>query len=546
MRFVRPVVATVGGVGQGVRDLGRLREVVQVLVRHGLGILVAGVSIPGVPRAAPTFASSPDRALVALQELGPTFVKLGQVLSTRPDLLPEAYCRAFESLQDDADELPFSEITATLVHAFGPEWRAAFDRFDERPLATASMAQVHRATLPDGRDVVVKVQRSGIARTIRADLNILNVIARALVSEFPELRSFDPRGILIEFERSITAELDFVREADHTERFRVLFAGDPRVRIPEVVRALTRPDVLCLEYLDGIPIRLARESGCDMPLVGENYLTVAYDMLFVHGFFHGDLHPGNVLVLPGGQLGLLDFGMVGRLTREMRTNLLTIFVAVDRGDHRTVARLFYEIAIKDRRVDYQAVERETLEILERNLQTDDMSEIHIGKLITDLTHAAARQGARVPLAYTMFFKALLTSEGLARTLLYEQNPIAAAKPYFHRMLAETFSEDSVRQELLYQGISLASLGKRVPITISQLVEDLDTQRLTLNVRDDVGRRAADLRTDRLLLAAFAITAFGVGTATPYPWVMGMAYVAGALLALATWLAGRRARQAGQV
>jgi ubiquinone biosynthesis protein len=278
-----------------------------------------------------------------------------------------------------------------------------------------------------------------------------------------------------------------------------------------------------------------------MPMVGERYLTLAYDMLFVHGWFHGDLHPGNVLVLPDGRLGLLDFGMVGRLTREMRTHLLTLFVAIDRGDHRTVARLFYEIAVKDKRVDYGAVERETLEILERNLQVDDMNEIRIGPLISDLTRAAARQGARVPLAYTMFFKALLTSEGLARTLLYEQNPIAAAKPYFQRMLAETFSEDTLRQEVLYQGISLSSLGKRVPITLAQLVEDIDTQRLLLNVRDEEGRRAADRRTDRTLLAAFAITAFAVGTFSPHPWVAGVAYPTGVVLMLGTWLAARRAR-----
>ncbi|MBA2321247.1 MAG: AarF/ABC1/UbiB kinase family protein, partial [Deltaproteobacteria bacterium] len=375
MQIVRPMVAAVGGVGQGVRDLGRLQQVVAVAARHGFGILVAGIRIPGFPRVEATFDSNPARAVAALQELGPTFVKLGQVLSTRPDLIPEAWCLAFESLQDDAAPLAPSEIQATLAEHLGAGWRDRVAWFDDAPLATASMAQVHRARTPDGREVVFKVRRAGVAEKIQSDLNILQILARALLSEYPESRSFDPRGVLAEFERSILAEIDFAREADNTRRFAVHFADDPRVRIPYVVDELSADGVLCLEFLDGIPIRRAREAGADMGLVGERYLSVAYDMLFVHGFFHCDLHPGNVLVLPDGVLGLLDFGMTGTLTHEMRAYILTIIVAAQRRDHRTLARVFFDIAIKARRVDWPAVERDTVELLERNLQTDRIDDI---------------------------------------------------------------------------------------------------------------------------------------------------------------------------
>ncbi|MCB9671487.1 MAG: AarF/ABC1/UbiB kinase family protein [Alphaproteobacteria bacterium] len=525
MKIVRPVVNTVGGVTTRVRDLNRLQQIARILVGHGLGAVVR--AIPGMPDAPDEIATTPARAATMLKELGPTFVKLGQVLSTRPDVLPEAYCKAFEQLQDDVGPLTPVQLENQLADHLGEDWRSHFERFDEQPLATASIAQVHRARLTDGREIVVKIQRPGIAAKIRADLNILHVLAWAVISEFPEARSFDPRGILVQFERSITAELDFLQEAQNMKRFARNFAGSEDVRIPFVVDELTSESVLAMEFFDGVPIRRARQAGFDMDHVGATYLRAAYDMLFVHGFFHGDLHPGNVLVLEGNRLGLLDFGMVGTLTREMRNNVLSILMAAQRGDYRTIARLFYEIAIKDERVDYPAMERDSIEVLERNLTSDNMRDIQIGRLVTDLANGAAKHGARVPLAYTMFFKALLTSEGLAKSLLHEQNPIAAAQPYFERMLLETFGPERMQEELHYYGLTLTSLGSRLPVAVAQFLEDLDHQRLGINVRnhmDPVEEVGRERRLNRAIVAGSAFTmtltggVLGAWTFLAVPWL----------------------------
>lgn len=538
MKIVRPVVNTVGGVTTRVRDLNRLQQIARILVGHGLGAIVR--SIPGTPDAPDELSTTPARASTMLKELGPTFVKLGQVLSTRPDILPEAYCLAFEGLQDDVGPLTPTQLEHQLSDNLGADWRDRFSRFDEEPLATASIAQVHRACLADGREIVVKIQRPGIAVKIQADLNILHVLAWAVLQEVPEARSFDPRGILATFERSITAELDFLQEAQNMRRFAKNFGDSEDVRIPFVVDDLTTEQVLVMEFLDGTPIRRARRDGFDMEQVGSTYLRAAYDMLFVHGFFHGDLHPGNVLVLPDGRLGLLDFGMVGSLTREMRNNVLSILMAAQRGDYRTIARLFYEIAIKDERVDYPAMERDSIEVLERNLTSDDMKDIQIGRLVTDLAHGAAKHGARVPLAYTMFFKALLTSEGLAKSLLHEQNPIAAAQPYFQRMLVETFGPDRLQEELHYHGLTLASLGSRIPVALAQFLEDLDHQRLGLNVRqhaDPIAEAAKERRLNRALVAGSAFTmtltggVLGAWTFLAVPWLSIVSFV----LAVPLWV-----------
>ena len=515
MRIVRPVVQTVTDVTGRVRDLNRLQEVARILAGHGLGMVVAGLDLPGTRNLARTFASTPDRLKRAIEQLGPTFVKLGQVLSTRPDLLPPAYIEALQELQDDVDPLPWSAVKKKLDKELGDDWERHFAWFDDTPLATASIAQVHRGRLEDGTDVVLKVQRPGIGPKIRSDLNILQFLAKRALVEYPEARAFDPVGVVGEFEHSILAELDFGLEARNMDRVRRNFADTPFVRVPLVYADLSVRSVLCMEFLDGLKMREARGAGCDMTLVGQRYLTVAYDMLFKHGLFHGDLHPGNVVVLPENTLGLLDFGMVGRMTPEMRSNVISIIFALQRGDYRTIARLFYDIAIKEERVDFQAVETATIDIMDRHWCGSSVKEMQLGPFVVDLASAAAKHGARVPRAYTMFFKAILTSEGLAKSLIDEVDPIEAAEPYIRDHLQNTFGEERLKQDAFYHFVTLSTLGRRLPTVVSQLIDDLERQQIRFDVRDpdrDTMLRRHDSMVNRLVVAALTVTAFACGTA----------------------------------
>ncbi|MCB9743809.1 MAG: AarF/ABC1/UbiB kinase family protein [Alphaproteobacteria bacterium] len=546
MKIVRPVVRTVGGITETVRDLARLREVALILIRHGFGWVVQNLDLPGLPRVRSERGDvNPERVLAAIQELGPTYIKLGQVLSTRPDVIPPNFVLAFQQLQDEVSPLPFAEIEQQLIAELGPAWRDRVARFDEAPLATASIAQVHRAALSSGEEVVFKVQRPGIGAKIRADLSILKLLTRRLMAEFPEIRQLDPKGILEQFERSITAELDFLAEAENMRRFEANFRGVELVRVPGAYPRLTTARVLCIEFLDGVKIREAREAGFDMDLVGKRYLKVAYTMLFDHGFFHGDLHPGNVLILPGGVIGLLDFGMVGRLTRDMKDSLVSLIFALERGDFRTISRVFFDIAVKEQRVDYDAFERDTIEVVERNWVGTSVQDMQIGRFLMDVTRGALRHRVHAPPEYTMFFKALLTTEGLAKALIPEVDPLMAARPYVERLIAERFSTDRVREDLFYNLVTLSALGRRLPITLSQLVDDVDQQRLLLNVAikaDPRANDAHDRRQNRLVLALFSVTAVVCGSLTlgfDAPLVLGFNalsftfYGVGAALFLAT-------------
>ncbi len=517
MRLVRPVVKTAAGVAGTVRDMGRMRQVAAVLGRYGFGALLARIDIPGLPKPrAEDLETTPEATAAMLQELGPTFIKLGQVLSTRPDILPPEYIEALQQLQDDVQPVPLIEVTDQLAAELGEDWRQQIASFDEAPLATASIAQVHRATLKDGAEVVLKIQRRGIARKIRSDLNILDFFAGQVEAEFPEAAGLDLRGVLREFDRSLRAELDFTTEARNTRRFKADFAEVDFVVIPELVAELSTERVLCMEFLDDLKIRQARDQGMDMARIGERYLHTAYTMLFENGFFHGDLHPGNVLVLPGERLGILDFGMVGRLTRDMKDALVSLLFALERGDHRTVARIFFDIAVKEQRVDYDAFEADVVTVVERNWTGTSVRDMQIGLFLMDVTQSAVKHRVRAPHTYTMFFKALLTTEGLAKALIPEVDPLAAARPFVQRMIGERWSQDRMKEEGFYNLVTFRTLSQRFPVTLSQLLDDVDKQRLKITVKEEADKdrlAAEDRRQNRLILAAFACTGALAGALT---------------------------------
>ena len=526
MRIVRPVVSTFGGLSHTVRDISRMREVATVLVKYGMGFMVSHLHIPGLRKVRErNFRSEPDRVVRAIQELGPTFIKLGQVLSTRPDVIPPEYIAALETLQERAAPLDFSELNQRMVEQFGDSWRDSLAEFNETPLASASIAQVHRATLKGGQKVVFKIQRPRIEKTVLADLSILNFLLSRLLVEYPEGRYFDPVGVLEEFESAILSEMDFEQEAENIKAFAKNFAGNPVVRIPKVYEKFSGPRVLCMEFLEGRSIRDARESGDDMAVVGTRYLQLSYSMLFDHGFFHSDLHPGNVLVMDGEVLGLLDFGMTGRLTREMRDNLVSLIFALERGDFRTVARVFFDIAIKEDRVDYALFERDTIDLIQRNWKGQSIQDLEVGVFLTEMAQGAIRHRVRVPTSYTMFFKALLTTEGLAKDLLPEVDPITEAKPYVQRIVSERYSPQRLKEDLFYNAISLGSLARRLPVTLSQLFDDLDQQRFRVSVsqsEDLETRKNRDRRTGALIFCLLTVGFSLSGTlALPHAEAAGM-------------------------
>jgi ubiquinone biosynthesis protein len=533
MALVRQVADVALGARQVVKDLGRLQEIAQVLARHGLGWLIASVEVPGIGllrrimedpgEARPT----PERVTAVVADLGPTFVKLGQVLSTRDDLLPREYLEALAALQDDVGTENWDDIVAVFEQSLAGPPENLFAEFDPEPIATASIAQVHRAVTHDGHEVAVKVQRPGLRRRIETDLSILAFLARQVQVQLPEAGLFDLPGTVQLLRRALAAETDFRNEARNAEQFRTNFNTTPWIRIPEVYKNLSSADILTLEFMHGTPISKARAAGYDMKLVGERYLEAAFKMLLEDGFFHGDLHPGNVFVEANEELVLLDFGMVGRLSGEAKHDLVDLFFAVQRKDARTIARIYFELAIKPGAVDYAAWEEDVAELMEAQLFGKAMGEIQVADFLRDLMQRASKHGVRAPPTYTMFFKALITTEGLAKMLLPEVDPLTTMQPFVARMVAQQYSVQRLQQELMFWLMSFRYSSRRLPMVMGQVITELQEGKLRLRAvvqehPDDGERRDAQVnRLAQALVMGALFVGSSLALTADVPRILGM-------------------------
>lgn len=363
--------------------------------------------------------SAPERARMSFEQLGPTFVKLGQLLATRPDLIPPEYSEEFRKLHDQVPGVPFAEIEALLVAHFGSPLNEIFVEFDETPLAAASIAQVHRAVLKDGSSVVVKVQRPGIDRIIHEDLQILKGLADLLERYIPEVRPYNPRGIVAEFGRTLALETNFVIEANNVRRFSINFANEPDIKIPMVYGQYTGRRVLVLEALDGIPMSQSaalNQEGIHPEEILKRGLRAYMKMVYTDGLFHGDLHAGNVLLLPGNKIGLIDFGIVGRLNRRTQSAIANMFLALAEEDYDRLAYLYVDLAPFTERVDVDEFARDIRDLIAPYFGLT-MKNVNMGRMLLDTTTVASKHGLVLPTELVLFFKSAVALEGMARSIL---------------------------------------------------------------------------------------------------------------------------------
>jgi ubiquinone biosynthesis protein len=434
-----------------VRDLPRLHEIASVMIRYGWGDIVRVLGISGALERAGrvlhwhstseiAHLEAPVRIRRALEELGPTFVKLGQLLATRVDMFPPHWIAEFEKLHSQVPAVPFDALRADLVAAIGGEPEAVFAAFDRQPIAAASIAQVYRARLQDGTQVVVKIRRPGIEGVIRADLRILDHAARLLESEMPDIRRYDPVQIVSQFRRSLYRELDLAKEARNLDQFSRHFADEPLVKIPRVYWAFSNQRVIVQEEIIGVagiaPDRL-REAGLDPKLLAARGADAVLRMVLVNGFFHADPHPGNMLFLPENRIGMIDFGMVGMLTETRRNQIVDLLHALTRKDEQALLQVLLDWS-GDMVQDEDRLAYDVAELLQSydDLQLKD---VHIGGLLNDITALMRDNNLVLPADLTLLFKTLITLEGLGQQLDPRFHMIDHITPFVERVIQQRYT-----------------------------------------------------------------------------------------------------------
>jgi ubiquinone biosynthesis protein len=397
----------------------RAAHIARVLTRHGLGYLVDVTGLEHLVRGhAHGAPPGPEHLRVALEELGPTFVKLGQLLSTRPDLISPAYEAELARLQDGALPVPFPEIARSVEAALGRPIHEAYARFDPEPLAAASIGQVHAAALPDGSEVAVKVRRPEIARDIDEDLELLQRLALVAQRRWPLAERYDPVGLAHEFETTLRGELDYEREGISADRIRTELAGNPSVHVPRVHWDRTTNQVLTLERVNGRKITDVQglaADGVDRTRVARNFCDMYLHMVFVSGFFHADPHPGNVFVQPDGTLALVDYGMVGRVEDANRKALGAVLVALAIADAESLAAAMAKLGVAPPSDDATALRHDLAEFMATYRQAT-LGELQIRVILGDMLAVVRRHHLRLPHQLALLIKTVTTCEGVAKQL----------------------------------------------------------------------------------------------------------------------------------
>ncbi|WP_406677585.1 ABC1 kinase family protein [Moorella sp. ACPs] len=466
--------------------LHRYRQVVNVLARYGFGYLLdqlgLGELILRQPRREAPLSPG-ARLRLALAELGPTFIKLGQILSTRPDLLPPEIIAELARLQDQVPPFPFAEVKQTVEKELGQPLEQLFHEFDPEPLAAASIGQVHRATLPEGDQVIVKVQRPGIAEQVRVDLEILFDLARLAQRHTAYGQIYDFTRMVEEFARSMEGEVDYTREGRHADRLRENLAGNAQVYIPAVYWDYTTVRVLTQEYVEAVKLNDLKEidrRGYDRRRIAINLTGAIYQQIFVDGFFHGDPHPGNLAVLPGEVIVFMDFGLMGVLSEERQEQFINLMLGIIRRRSQDVLRTLLAMGVVPDGVDRAALKHD-IETLRDRYYHLPLSQISLGRAVEELLQLAFKYRLRLPPELTLLAKTLITLEGLARKLDPTLELAELAEPYGRELLRRRFSAGALWQALADNLSFTWEMLQHLPRQLQHIVDMLEGGELTLKI-----------------------------------------------------------------
>ena len=507
-------IRRIGDVGRTYRHVMRYRQILGILFKYGFGNIVDALRIDQyieiglqlISRNRPERMerhSGSKRIRMIFEELGPTFIKFGQILSSRPDLIPVDLLRELTKLQDKVPSFPFEDVCRIIASEFGRPLEAVFENMDQVPIASASIGQVHRADLSGVGEVAVKIQRPGIRKIVEVDLEIMHHLATLMETHIQEMAVHQPVKIVEEFARSLEKEMDYSVEASNMERVAAQFRHDSTVHIPRVYHGESTQRILTMEFIRGIKISDIKglvRGGLEPRVITRRGARFVIRQVFEYGFFHADPHPGNIFVLPGNVICPVDFGITGYMPRKTREAFVDLLSSINSGNTRFTARFLLELADYDTEPDLAHLERDVVDFIGLHLGRP-LKEIRVGKLINQILEIASRHQLRIPPDLFMMMKAFALVEGVARNLDPEFDMIKASEPFIRKIRLARFSPDRMTEDVMgmareslrfmrffpSDALEILRLTKKGRLQVRMRVEGLEKM---LETHDQISNRIA--------------------------------------------------------
>jgi ubiquinone biosynthesis protein len=502
-----------------LQDVGRVSEVARALAKEGFGWLAAEIGLGSkVPLKhkfdflkGKTYSTGPERLRRICEQLGGAYLKLGQFLSLRSDLIPTEYCDELKNLQDNVKPFSFDTARAIVNRELGKPLEKVFSNFEQQPVGSASIAQAHIAKLKDGARVVVKLQRPDIAKQFKADIEIMNYFAKKMAN-MERFKGYNPIAIVQEFERYTNNELNFVMEGRNVDRFYAAFKNSKQVKIPKVYWDYSTPKMIVLEHIDGKKLSELKDGKYNKKLIAKALVDAIFTQVFEADIFHGDLHPGNILILPKNKIGLLDFGIVGSLDRELKALSLELYLALLDKDAEKVTKVLLRTGIATRETNVDDFKQDIRKIVNEWYGTT-LKEVRFTHMMHQLFDSCISHKIKMPPDLILLAKALLTVEGTAIMLDPDFDFVKETKPYVENILKKEFKGKFSRNNLLRRAKELKDYTTELAEGTAELVNRLKRGTIEIDISDtDIRHLGMDIdKSSNRLSYAIIVAAFAIAS-----------------------------------